>query len=163
MALTKTPKIISTLSDDTNGHRSFFSHSFPLPSSDPTTTTPPPQTPTSSSPSSPATELISAVDIHYRNNPIFTKTEGLPVEVKRLQWKFRGNYTILVDGLPVEVYWDVYSWFFGKLMGNAVFLFQTCLFAEKLWGSGQPVMSWSGSLVKDCGLGFSLVLFAWRE
>ncbi|KAJ9540964.1 hypothetical protein OSB04_027470 [Centaurea solstitialis] len=59
--------------------------------------------------------------------------------VKRPRWKFRGNYTILVDGLPVEVYWDVYDWFNnngggGKLIGgNVVFLFQTCLLAEKLW------------------------------
>ncbi|KAJ0620992.1 hypothetical protein HanIR_Chr01g0003611 [Helianthus annuus] len=88
------------------------------------------------------------------------------MQVKRLQWKFRGNYTVLVDGLPVEVYWDVYSWFFGKVMGNAVFLFQTCLSAERLWGSGQPAMSWSGPVGKDVGqsgLGFSLVVFAWKN
>lgn len=89
------------------------------------------------------------------------------LQVKKLQWKFRGNYTILVDGLPVEVYWDVYSWFFGKLMGNGVFSFQTCLSAEKLWGSSHSFMNWSDSLVKDCvksqGLGFSLVICAWKS
>ncbi|KAK9068557.1 hypothetical protein SSX86_012672 [Deinandra increscens subsp. villosa] len=67
---TATPQITQIISD----HRSFFSHSFPLPSPDPTTT-PPPQIPTSPPPSPPVTELISAVDIHYRNKPIFTKTE----------------------------------------------------------------------------------------
>ncbi|XP_071909554.1 uncharacterized protein [Coffea arabica] len=37
------------------------------------------------------------------------------LQVKRLRWKFRGNQTILVDGLPVEVFWDVHSWFLGML------------------------------------------------
>lgn len=104
------------------------------------------------------------------NDPfLLIRIDGkMVLKVKQLQWKFRGNYTILVDGLPVEVYWDVHSWFFGKLNGNAVFLFQTCLSAEKLWGSsGHSVMSWSGSLIKDCGqsqgLGFSLVLCAWKN
>ncbi|KAI3668164.1 hypothetical protein L6452_43241 [Arctium lappa] len=87
------------------------------------------------------------------------------MEVKRIRWKFRGNYTILVDGLPVEVYWDVYGWFYGRLMGNGVFMFRSCLSAEKLWGSE---MSWLNSLVeKDCvessGLGFCLVLCVWKS
>ena len=30
------------------------------------------------------------------------------MQIKRLKWKFRGNYTIVVDGLPVEVLRDVY-------------------------------------------------------
>ncbi|XP_042491478.1 uncharacterized protein LOC122071226 isoform X2 [Macadamia integrifolia] len=55
------------------------------------------------------------------------------MQVKRLTWKFRGNQTILVDGLPVEVFWDVHNWLFGTAIGNAVFMFQTCLSAEKLW------------------------------
>ncbi|KAL8214951.1 hypothetical protein R6Q57_004400 [Mikania cordata] len=112
--------------------------------------------------------LIECDTIGSDDPVLLIRIDGkLVMQVKRLQWKFRGNYTILIDGLPVEVYWDVYSWFFGKLMGNAVFLFQACLSAERLWGSGQPVMSWSSPLGKDCGrsngLGFSLVVFAWRN
>ncbi|KAL4588164.1 hypothetical protein LXL04_001045 [Taraxacum kok-saghyz] len=87
----------------------------------------------------------------------------LVLQVKRLRWKFRGNCSILIDGLPVEVYWDVYGWFFGNFMGNAVFSFQTCLSAEKLWGGSDR---WSSSLDKDSrsqGLGFSLVLCAWKN
>eukprot|EP00249_Psilotum_nudum_P014111 c24674_g2_i1 orf=532-1245(+) len=34
------------------------------------------------------------------------------LRVKRLMWKFRGNQTIIVDGLPVEVFWDVHNWLF---------------------------------------------------
>ncbi|MQL83299.1 hypothetical protein Taro_015793 [Colocasia esculenta] len=54
------------------------------------------------------------------------------MQVRRLTWKFRGNQTILVDGLPVEVFWDVHNWLFGVPVGNAVFMFQTCLSTEKL-------------------------------
>ncbi|XP_031106914.1 uncharacterized protein LOC116011475 [Ipomoea triloba] len=34
------------------------------------------------------------------------------IHVKNLQWKFRGNQTVLVNKLPVQVYWDVHNWLF---------------------------------------------------
>ncbi|KVH88925.1 F-box domain, cyclin-like protein [Cynara cardunculus var. scolymus] len=69
-------KFISDFSDDgKNGPRSFFSHTFPLPTPDPTTVPPPPQNQSPSSSPVAASELISAVDIYYRNNPILTKIE----------------------------------------------------------------------------------------
>lgn len=63
------------------------------------------------------------------------RIDSKPVmQVKHLRWKFRGNYTILVDGLPVEIFWDVYNWLFTTTcLGSAVFMFQTCLSPEKLW------------------------------
>ncbi|KAK9086805.1 hypothetical protein Syun_029199 [Stephania yunnanensis] len=91
--------------------------------------------------------------------------------VKRLRWKFRGNQTILVDGLPVDVFWDTHNWLFGMTPGNAVFMFQTCLSAEKLWAndalSDPAVLPWSSSQVfRDShlqGLGFSLILYATKN
>uniref|UniRef100_A0A0D9W0E2 DUF868 domain-containing protein n=1 Tax=Leersia perrieri TaxID=77586 RepID=A0A0D9W0E2_9ORYZ len=81
------------------------------------------------------------------------------MQVKRLAWKFRGNQTILVDGLPVEVFWDVHSWLFGSTTSNAVFMFQTCQAPEKS-------MPWSYSQIfresQLQGLGFSLILYAWK-
>ncbi|KAK1435100.1 hypothetical protein QVD17_00860 [Tagetes erecta] len=51
------------------------------------------------------------------------------VRVKRLQWNFRGNQTIFVDGLQVDLMWDVHDWFFasgsGSGSGQAVFMFRT--------------------------------------
>ncbi|KAF9618773.1 hypothetical protein IFM89_002641 [Coptis chinensis] len=73
------------------------------------------------------------------------------MQVKRLKWKFRGNQTILVDGLAVEVFWDVYNWLFGTTPGNAVFMFQSCLSAEKSLcsqvPSDTPVLPWSCSQI----------------
>ncbi|CAM8928749.1 unnamed protein product [Rhodiola kirilowii] len=93
------------------------------------------------------------------------------MKVKHLQWKFRGNQTILVDGQAVEVYWDVHNWLYGNAMGNAVFMFQTCQSAEKLWddsGSfGNELSSpWHYSRSRESDLQcvmFSLVLYAWKN
>ncbi|OVA05461.1 Protein of unknown function DUF868 [Macleaya cordata] len=95
------------------------------------------------------------------------------MQVTRLRWKFRGNQTIVVDGLPVEVFWDVHNWLFGTNPGNAVFMFQSCLSAEKLWNSSHilsdpSILPWSScsQIFKDSqlqGLGFSLILYAWKN
>uniref|UniRef100_A0A6N2KNH6 DUF868 domain-containing protein n=1 Tax=Salix viminalis TaxID=40686 RepID=A0A6N2KNH6_SALVM len=68
-------------------------------------------------------------------------------------------------------FWDVHSWLFGNAMGNAVFMFQTCLSPEKLWTNQSifdpSVLTWSSSQkLRDCqlqGLGFSLILYAWKN
>ncbi|KAK7244966.1 hypothetical protein RIF29_39795 [Crotalaria pallida] len=46
-------------------------------------------------------------------------------EVKRLRWNFRGNQTIFVDGLVVDVMWDVHDWIFNHNKGSSVFMFRT--------------------------------------
>ncbi|XP_010519647.1 PREDICTED: uncharacterized protein LOC104799041 [Tarenaya hassleriana] len=57
------------------------------------------------------------------------------LQIKRLRWKFRGNENIEVDGVPVQVSWDVYNWLFenkttatvdgnGNGGGQAVFIFR---------------------------------------
>ncbi|CAL5339702.1 unnamed protein product [Camellia sinensis] len=96
-------------------------------------------------------DLRIECDTSNANDPcltirIDTKTV---MQVKRLQWKFRGNDSILVDGLAVEVFWDVHNWLFGTSLGNAVFMFKTSLSEEKLWAS-QPLsnphtLPWSWS------------------
>ncbi|GAB4824749.1 hypothetical protein Ancab_007613 [Ancistrocladus abbreviatus] len=47
------------------------------------------------------------------------------MRVKRLHWNFRGNQTIFVDGLLVDLLWDVHDWFFNPTSGFAVFMFKT--------------------------------------
>ncbi|KAG6420132.1 hypothetical protein SASPL_116651 [Salvia splendens] len=93
------------------------------------------------------------------------------MQVQHLRWKFRGNCTILVDEMPVEVFWDVHSWLFGSGVGSGVFMFHSSLSAEKLWSSPSvsdpSACSWScsGSFKesKSKSLGFSLVLYAWKS
>ncbi|GJY39255.1 hypothetical protein Tco_0425619 [Tanacetum coccineum] len=103
--------------------------------------------------------LIECDTMGMNDSYLLIRIDGNPVmQVKCLRWKFRGNYTILVDGLPVEVYWDVHSWLFEKLMGNAVFLFKSCLSADKLWANEDQ--SWSIKDRHSQASGFSLVLCA---
>ncbi|KAL1213517.1 hypothetical protein V5N11_034159 [Cardamine amara subsp. amara] len=47
------------------------------------------------------------------------------VQVRNLQWKFRGNQTVLVDKEPVQVFWDVYDWLFSAPgTGHGLFIFK---------------------------------------
>ncbi|XVF35652.1 hypothetical protein REPUB_Repub18cG0164500 [Reevesia pubescens] len=48
------------------------------------------------------------------------------LQIKRLKWKFRGNERIEVDGVSIQVSWDVYNWFFDHDLnnGHAVFMFK---------------------------------------
>ncbi|KAK6926651.1 Protein of unknown function DUF868, plant [Dillenia turbinata] len=46
------------------------------------------------------------------------------MRVKRLQWNFRGNQTIFVDGLLIDLMWDVHDWFYNPASGYAVFMFR---------------------------------------
>lgn len=92
------------------------------------------------------------------------------LQIKRLKWKFRGNEKIDVDGVSVQISWDVYNWLFddAKSSGNghAVFMFRfenpdqlspeqddECCHAEK-----NGVVSWQQS---SCGFGINGI--EWRK
>ncbi|XP_058208093.1 uncharacterized protein LOC131321098 [Rhododendron vialii] len=47
------------------------------------------------------------------------------IQVKRLRWNFRGNQSIFVDGLVVDLMWDVHDWLFNQKSGIGVFMFRT--------------------------------------
>ncbi|KAJ7294327.1 hypothetical protein O6H91_10G109600 [Diphasiastrum complanatum] len=91
----------------------------------------------------------------------------IAVQVKRLMWKFRGNQTILVDGVQVEVFWDVHNWLFSCTgEAHAIFMFQTCLANEKPWlkdiTACRSIKEWKApctSTDKEPA-GFALVLYA---
>ncbi|ONK77619.1 uncharacterized protein A4U43_C02F8630 [Asparagus officinalis] len=54
------------------------------------------------------------------------------VHVRRLQWNFRGNHTIFVDGLPIDLMWDLKN--FNRSKGYAVFMFRKRRSLEsRLW------------------------------
>nr|ACN25495.1 unknown [Zea mays] len=103
---------------------------------------------------------IECDTVGFKDPCLEIRVDKKPVmQVKRLAWKFRGNQAILVDGLPVEVFWDVHSWLFGSTASNAVFMFQTRQAPEKSlpWSYSQ---NFRESQLQ--GLGFSLILHAWK-
>lgn len=81
------------------------------------------------------------------------------MQVKRLAWKFRGNQTVYVDGLPVEVLWDVHDWLFGSSNKCAVFLFQSGQSMEKLLSRS---CSQNEKELQAHRFGFTLILNAWK-
>ncbi|KAL0369562.1 UNVERIFIED_CONTAM: hypothetical protein Sangu_0274300 [Sesamum angustifolium] len=55
------------------------------------------------------------------------------IRVKRLQWNFRGNQTIFLDGLLVDLMWDVHDWFYNPGPGYGVHV------QDKKWDGQQVV------------------------
>ncbi|XP_057781920.1 uncharacterized protein LOC131000158 [Salvia miltiorrhiza] len=63
------------------------------------------------------------------------------IRVKKLQWNFRGNQTIFLDGLLVDLLWDVHDWFHNPDAGYAVFMFKTRSGLEsRLWLHDDKIM-----------------------
>lgn len=46
------------------------------------------------------------------------------IHVKHLQWKFRGNESIFINKIRVEVFWDVHDWLFCPGLRHALFVFK---------------------------------------
>ncbi|KAJ4958003.1 hypothetical protein NE237_025114 [Protea cynaroides] len=82
------------------------------------------------------------------------------LEVKRLKWKFRGNERIEVDGVPIQVSWDVYNWLFDDArLGHAVFMFRFEKM-EELKDEGGMILSPQQQL-QLCGFGMNG--FEWKK
>ncbi|CAH8361254.1 unnamed protein product [Eruca vesicaria subsp. sativa] len=75
------------------------------------------------------TEGLKQSSTHNHHSPVLSVCidKKTVTKVKRLQWNFRGNQTIFVDGLLVDLMWDVHDWFFSNPegCGKAVFMFRT--------------------------------------
>ncbi|KAM0008429.1 hypothetical protein Hdeb2414_s0114g00799571 [Helianthus debilis subsp. tardiflorus] len=91
------------------------------------------------------------------------------IRVKRLQWNFRGNQTIFLDGLLVDLMWDVYEWCFcldtgsrsGSGSGQVVFVFRTRSGLDnRLWLEEKIVKSEDDN---DDKKGFSLLVYATKS
>ncbi|KAK9690087.1 hypothetical protein RND81_09G104100 [Saponaria officinalis] len=81
------------------------------------------------------------------------------IKVGRLQWNFRGNQTVFVDGLLIDVMWDVHDWFYNQNPGYAVFMFKIRSGGEsRLWLEDKFVHN-----NPHDSLDFSLLLYATKN
>ncbi|ESQ51237.1 hypothetical protein EUTSA_v10016903mg [Eutrema salsugineum] len=98
---------------------------------------------------------------HHHHSPVLSVCvdKKTVTTVKRLQWNFRGNQTIFVDGLLVDLMWDVHDWFFSNPegCGKAVFMFRTRngLDSSRLWLEEKMVKK-----DEQDKLDFSLLIYA---
>ncbi|XP_061364885.1 uncharacterized protein LOC133308292 [Gastrolobium bilobum] len=104
------------------------------------------------------------------------KIDGhLVIHVKHLQWKFRGNESIHLNKMRLEVYWDVHDWLFSPGLKHALFIFKPILSSKSLSSSSPPLASSSppssthtrssGSVEGFSVSGaseFCLFLYAWK-
>lgn len=82
------------------------------------------------------------------------------IQVKRLQWNFRGNQTIFLDGLLVDFMWDVHDWLFNPKSGCAMFMFRTRSgFDSRLWLDHEKNLEQK----EEEKLGFSLLICATKN
>ncbi|XP_015898695.3 uncharacterized protein LOC107432139 [Ziziphus jujuba] len=80
-------------------------------------------------------------------------------QVKRLRWNFRGNQAIFLDGLLVDMMWDVHGWFFNPTSGSAIFMFRTRSgLNSRLWLE-EKVLAQKGKDKAE----FSLLIFACKN
>ncbi|XP_027122001.1 uncharacterized protein [Coffea arabica] len=100
---------------------------------------------------------------------------NLVIHVKHLQWKFRGNDSIKMNKVRLEVYWDVHDWLFSPGLRHALFIFKPTLVSSSpslVSTSSSPPFSSSlssqtvssGSLEGFSASGssdFCLFLYAW--
>ncbi|KAE9585409.1 hypothetical protein Lal_00017992 [Lupinus albus] len=83
-------------------------------------------------------------------------------EVKRLRWNFRGNQTIFVDGLVVDVMWDIHGWIFNQNKGSIVFMFRTRSgLNNRLWLEEKNLKT--NKELQDRTFGFSLLICACKN
>ncbi|KAF8388058.1 hypothetical protein HHK36_026724 [Tetracentron sinense] len=68
------------------------------------------------------------IGIECAGGALKVKVDGeMGLVVKRLAWKFRGNERIMVGGVDIDFYWDVFNWVTGSGRdgnGYGVFVFQ---------------------------------------
>lgn len=79
------------------------------------------------------------------------------VQVKHLQWKFRGNQSVTFSRAKVEVYWDVHDWLFSAGTRPALFIFRPIVLSS---ASAPAGMMLDGTVSSTTG--FCLYLYAWK-
>ncbi|XP_047942852.1 uncharacterized protein LOC125189637 [Salvia hispanica] len=82
----------------------------------------------------------------------------LVMQVKHLQWKFRGNESIHFNKGRIEVYWDVHDWLFCPGLRHALFIFKPTFLSPSSSSSSSPLSSDPASGSPD----FCLFLYAWK-
>ncbi|PWA82080.1 hypothetical protein CTI12_AA155030 [Artemisia annua] len=92
----------------------------------------------------------------------------LMINVKHLQWKFRGNESIYFSKVKIEVYWDVHDWLFSPGLRHALFIFKLSVpvTSPVISGPSSPLSSLSSGsadALDSSGLHeFGLFLYAWK-
>ncbi|XP_004515862.1 uncharacterized protein [Cicer arietinum] len=90
----------------------------------------------------------------------------LVIHVKHLQWKFRGNESVHLSKMRIEVYWDVHDWLFSPGLKHALFIFKPILSSTSLSSSPLSTQARNCESVEGFSVSgsteFCLFLYAWK-
>ncbi|GKC37899.1 protein phosphatase 2C [Tanacetum coccineum] len=92
----------------------------------------------------------------------------LMIHVNHLQWKFRGNESIIIKKMRIEVYWDVHDWLFSPGLRNALFIIKpsSSTTLPPLLPTESPSSAGICKSVQGvkplCSLEFCIFLYAWK-
>lgn len=87
----------------------------------------------------------------------------LVIHVKNLQWKFRGNESIHLSRMRIEVYWDVHDWLFSPGLKHASFIFKPVLSSSSSTPLSSSSTTPSSTQNRSYGSSeFCLFLYAWK-
>jgi hypothetical protein len=92
----------------------------------------------------------------------------LVIHVKHLQWKFRGNESVHLSKMRIEVYWDVHDWLFSPGLKHALFIFKPILSSTISSSSSSPLSIQARNCESVEGFSvsgsseFCLFLYAWK-
>ncbi|KAL8145470.1 uncharacterized protein LOC141706992 [Apium graveolens] len=75
-------------------------------------------------------DIVVESSTHGPKDPeMWISVDGIVlINIKNLQWKFRGNETITINQQPIQVFWDVYGWLFcDPGSSHGLFIFKPCV------------------------------------
>ncbi|CAM8985327.1 hypothetical protein QQ045_009468 [Rhodiola kirilowii] len=70
--------------------------------------------------------VVESSTIGLKDPEMWISIDGVVlIHVKNLQWKFRGNQTVVVNKQSIQVFWDVHDWLFvSPGHGHGMFIFK---------------------------------------
>lgn len=82
------------------------------------------------------------------------------VRIMNLNWRFRGNETVMVNNVPLQIFWDVHDWLFnGPGSGQGLFIFKPGkLDGESNNSNNLDERNCSDGIITE----FSHFLYAWK-
>ncbi|KAH6835676.1 hypothetical protein C2S53_016864 [Perilla frutescens var. hirtella] len=87
------------------------------------------------------------------------------IRVPNLHWRFRGNETIVVENVEVQILWDVHDWLYsGNHSGVGIFVFRRCGDRDIDTTVVQPDHHFGNAFSDVLGeqpIGFCHFLYAW--
>uniref|UniRef100_A0A7N0ZU10 Uncharacterized protein n=1 Tax=Kalanchoe fedtschenkoi TaxID=63787 RepID=A0A7N0ZU10_KALFE len=109
--------------------------------------------------------VVESSAIGHKDPEMWISIEGVVlIQVKNLQWKFRGNQTVMVNKQSIQVFWDVHDWLFvSPGNGHGMFIFKPIdTDPETDAESGNDSDSNYHSTVTNPSPDYCLFLYVWK-